>query len=105
MTASNPLEPVECFFCHMTVDGRVAVPEDREWPPPLYAGATSLGSIVAMRQFQYLLLHHACPQGNDWVATNWWACLEPTRPLDLDARFDGFCSLCAARWREEVAST
>lgn len=55
-----------------------------------------------------VLLHHACASpaaGTDtpyWdVDRAWWACADPTRPLDADTHFDLNCMACAQRWKAD----
>jgi hypothetical protein len=57
--------------------------------------------------------HHECSSRQAsrddtpyWDASRaWWACKEPTRPIDGDAHFDLNCPECAVRWSVSVAAS
>ena len=78
---------------------------------PAYDGAM----VPNARTFQsegYVLLHHECPSRQADTDTPWWdpmrawwACKEPSRPIDADAHFDLNCSECAMRWAVSVAGS
>lgn len=73
--------------------------------------ADALSSVPNARTFRCgdtVLLHHACPSAAAdtdkpyWdFQRAWWACAEPTRPLDGSAHFDLNCMACARRWNTE----
>lgn len=57
--------------------------------------------VRRMHVLGWAYLHHGCPATglNDyWGTRNWWACKDPDRVLDEDARFDAYCVDCGVRW-------
>lgn len=98
-------EEQRCPLC-----GAVCEAVDSETGTAVSAGipAYRMGPVNNGRTFQVggaYLLHHDCSSlqaSTDapyWDPDRaWWACKDPTRPLDEYAHFDLNCADCAVRW-------
>jgi hypothetical protein len=98
-------ETAVCLLCHEECEAiergpgdavRAAIPNYRDGP---------VANIRSFQSGDRYLLHHNClsPQADTdsafWdLEFAWWACKDPSRPLDRHAHFDQHCVECAMRW-------